>query len=51
MTDGLIDVVEFDELVALSLAHLAPAEAPPPEVKQRLLARIAEVALAVPAGF
>lgn len=51
MTDDLADALEFDEVVAIWLAELASAEAPRPEVKQRLLARIAEAAPAVPAGF
>ena len=51
MTNDLADALEFDELVALSLAVLASAQAPRPEVKQRLLARIVETGPSVPAGF
>jgi anti-sigma factor ChrR (cupin superfamily) len=48
MTNDLDDV-QFDELIAVALACAADSVAPRPEVKQRLLARIAEPAL--PEGF
>jgi len=49
MSDHL-DVVEFEEFVALALAEASSGPAPRPVVKTRLMARIAEDAL-VPAGF
>jgi anti-sigma factor ChrR (cupin superfamily) len=48
MTNDLDDV-QFDEAIAVALAYATDGEVPPPEVKQRLLARIAEPA--VPEGF
>jgi anti-sigma factor ChrR (cupin superfamily) len=45
------DVVEFDELIAVALAQAAGVgEAPSPEVKARLMSRLAE-AFPPPAGF
>ena len=49
MSDHL-DVVEFEEFVALALAEASSGPAPRPVVKTRLMARIAEDA-PVPAGF
>jgi quercetin dioxygenase-like cupin family protein len=43
------DDVEFGELIAVALAHAVDPHRPPPEVKQRLLARLAEPE--VPRGF
>jgi len=42
-------LLQFDEMIAVALAGAAGQESPRPEVKQRLLARIAEPA--VPAGY
>ena len=51
MTDDLRDdVIEFDEAVALALASLATGAVPRPEVRQRLLASLADPQRA-PAGF
>jgi quercetin dioxygenase-like cupin family protein len=53
MTDESRDLVEFDDLVSLALAHAAaidPAEAPGPDVRERLLARI-HGDVPPPAGF
>lgn len=44
------DLVEFDELVTVALATAEEGPEPPPSVKARLMARIAESA-PVPAGF
>jgi anti-sigma factor ChrR (cupin superfamily) len=52
MNDDPRDVVEFDDLVALALAKAAEAgDAPRPEVKERLMARLSESEAPVPAGF
>ena len=48
MTDDL-DIVDFDEIVALALASTASDEAPGPEVKRQLMQRVA--ASPDPAGF
>ena len=45
-----VDVVEFEEFVALALAEASSGPAPRPIVKARLMARIAEDA-PVPPGF
>jgi quercetin dioxygenase-like cupin family protein len=50
MTDDLEDdVIEFGETVALALASLASGAAPRPEVRHRLMSRLAEPQ--PPAGF
>lgn len=55
MNDDTPDTVEFDDLVALALAQsVATADGPAPEVKSRLMARIARESGTVPeapAGF
>ena len=48
MTDDL-DIVNFDEMVALALASTASGEAPRAEVSQQLMQRVA--ASSDPAGF
>ena len=50
MTDRPDDFVEFDELVAVALATVVEGPEPPPYVKARLMAHIAESAPA-PDGF
>jgi quercetin dioxygenase-like cupin family protein len=50
MTDHLDDAVEFDELVSLALAELTLGPAPSPNVKARVMSRIASEP-AIPAGF
>jgi quercetin dioxygenase-like cupin family protein len=50
MTDRSDDLVEFDEVVALALADLAPGPAPRPIVKATIMARISEMA-GTPPGF
>jgi anti-sigma factor ChrR (cupin superfamily) len=45
------DGVDFDETIALALARSASGEAPSPHVLERLMARVAETAPAIPAGF
>jgi anti-sigma factor ChrR (cupin superfamily) len=46
------DPVGFDEAIALALARAADTgEAPRPEVRQRLMTRVAETIAAPPAGF
>lgn len=47
--DARADVVEFDDVLTVALAATAGTVAPRPEVKQRLLARLAGTP--VPAGF
>ena len=52
MTDDTSDAVEFDDLIALSLAQLAGGgDGPRPEVRERLLLRIREESPSIPAGF
>jgi quercetin dioxygenase-like cupin family protein len=54
MTDDALDPLDFDDLVALALAHGAdpdPADGPSPEVRVRLLARIGAEAPPLPPGF
>ncbi|HKB11446.1 MAG TPA: cupin domain-containing protein [Vicinamibacterales bacterium] len=43
------DEILFDDMIAVALAHAADQVSPRPEVKQRLLARLAEPA--VPEGY
>ena len=52
MTTDPGDEVEFDELIALALARAADAEeSPRPDVKPRLMARLAETPAPIPPGF
>ena len=52
MTDDPLDDLEFDELLTLALAQSADTGAAPrPEVRQRLLARIAASQAPLPLGF
>jgi anti-sigma factor ChrR (cupin superfamily) len=52
MTEDSVDEVEFDPLIALALAHAVAGPSPSPDVRTRLLARIAgEAAPPAPAGF
>ena len=49
--DRAADVIEFDDVVALALASVTTGtDAPGPEVKQQMLARLAAVPQP-PAGF
>jgi quercetin dioxygenase-like cupin family protein len=50
MTESSDDLVEFDDVVTVALASLVTGPEPRPNVKARLLARIAADA-ATPAGF
>ena len=52
MSDDSVDTVEFDDLIAIALAEGAgSADAPRPEVKKQLLARLMESDAPIPAGF
>jgi anti-sigma factor ChrR (cupin superfamily) len=55
MSDDSSDRTDFDEATALALAHAADlSEAPHPDVKRRLMARVREAApppTSIPAGF
>ena len=46
-----VDAMEFDDLVALSLAHAVDAGSPRPEVRASLLARVSQAVPPVPEGF